>query len=156
MQAASLSDLHASLHAALAAQLFDLLVALVERDAARARDLLTQFCAAVEGHARVEEEEVLPVLEEHARAAGITEGPGLPSHITPEHRLLERTSAELTAALGALDAAPTARAIVDVLPLAYRLQGIYEHHTERELRLYPALDATARADALKRALLRAP
>lgn len=149
----SLSEVHTALHEALDAALVEVLVALVERDARVARAALGRFHSGVTAHVREEESRVLPLLE----GLGLA-GARNPQHIVSEHQLLERTGVELEGALAALADEPGAIDVIAVLPLVYRLRGIYEHHSERERLLYPLLDthaeARALADALKKAASR--
>jgi hypothetical protein len=143
-----LSSVHEDLHATLDEVLVAVLVSLVERDAARAHATLRAFQRVLDAHVRLEEDRVLPLL-----SALELSGAKNPAHLLPEHRLLERTVAELDAALGALATdAPSARAVVDTLPIAYRLRSVIEHHTARERLLYPMLDAHPDSETLMGAL----
>lgn len=148
----ALHETHDALHDALDTVLEGVLLAVVERDAAVARARLASFLALLSAHADFEERDVLPLLAPLAPR----EGPGSAAHILPEHKLLARLGSELSEALASLPDRLTPRDVLDVLPLGLRVRGAYEHHTEREHRLYPLLRDHPAAAALAASLRALP
>lgn len=113
--------------------------ALVDRDPDLAGARLRRFRARLAWHARVEEELVVPAFE----ALGLHVRGGDPGYFRLEHaKLLELTDA-LVCELEPLTRAArcTSRDVLPLLGRGFRLQGVLEHHEQREdTLLYPALD----------------
>ena len=77
-----------------------------------------------------------PSVPPSARLAP-TEGPGRVDHLEGDHVVLVRLVTEIA---GFLPEQADLRTTLQRLPSLYRLLGVLEHHTVREVTVYPALE----------------
>lgn len=138
----ALVDAHTDVHVWLEDRVYDVLEALVARDLSRARAAWRSFVAVLDEHMAFEDQHVMRAYEDTAPA----DGPGRADHVEGDHTILVRHTAAIEDVLAALDDRTTLRAILEALPVFYRLLGTLEHHTMREATyVYPALARTVPA-----------
>ena len=131
----ALLDAHAAVHRWLEERAYATIEALVATDVVRARVLFDGFARVLAEHMAFEDERVLPV---YTRVAP-KDGPGRADHVEGDHTILRRHVDAIVALLDEVEGAPL-RAVLERLPVVYRLLGTLEHHTAREQNnVYPAL-----------------
>ena len=156
----NLVDAHLAVHRWLEDRAYLVVEALVSSDVSRARRRFDGLAALLEEHMAFEEERVLP----HYRGVAPSDGPGRADHVDGDHVILRRHVDAIDGALVEIEAASSLRAVLERLPIVYRLLATLEHHTAREQNnVYPAmegaLDHAALDDvtgALKALVERAP
>jgi hypothetical protein len=131
---AALLDAHAAVHRGFDDAVYDVLTKLVALDVAGARARFHAFKALLEEHMAFEEARVLPLYEQVAPK----DGPGRLDHVRGDHTILVRHLDAIGAFLdGEL---PSLRAVLEQLPVVYRLLATLEHHTVREQNnVYPVV-----------------
>lgn len=140
----SLVDAHLAVHRWLEDRAYLVLEALVACDVSTARARFDGLAAILEEHMAFEEQHVLPCY----RSVAPSDGPGRADHVDGDHVILRRHVDAIDGALVEVEAASTMRAVLERLPVVYRLLATLEHHTAREQQsVYPALER-----ALDRAL----
>lgn len=128
-------------HTRYLAFMHDVLVALVDKDARRARESLAALESELWPHIEREEQQLLPQLMDLLPE----DGPLAARNVEADHRLIERVVDEVRGLLAQLPDAPTADLVVGVLPVVYRLRGALEHHAQRERNVWPRLDEVVSA-----------
>lgn len=108
---------------------------LVVLDIPAARRRLALFAGILADHMRIEDEQVLPAW----RPLASRKGPHRVEHVEADHVIIRRHLKDLTSTLRALRPSGL-RDVLRVLPKAYRLLGVIEHHTVREAPIYRVLE----------------
>ena len=129
----SVAVVHDALHQLLEERVWRTLEALVTLDAELARRHFRLFAEVLDAHMAVEEQLVIPAW----RPLAPTEGPGRVDHLEGDHVVLVRLVTEIA---GFLPEQADLRTTLQRLPSLYRLLGVLEHHTVREVTVYPALE----------------
>ncbi len=133
----ALLEIHGAVHAALEDAVYAVLDKLVSLDVAGAAAVFEALAARLVVHMSFEEAQVLPLYAPHAPK----DGPGRLDHVAGDHTILLRHVEAVRAILAELSRAPPAteadapaprRAVLERLPVLYRLLGTLEHHTARE------------------------
>ena len=132
-----LADINLQIHQTLEEGYAVFLERLTQLDETGARDAFEQFRSILDRHRMFEDVRVLPCLR-----VGEDISPDELARVEGDHRLIESTLEMLSILIDSifLSAQPR-RTLVTNLARLGRMQGILEHHTERELRfVYPMLD----------------
>lgn len=112
--------------------------ALVRGDLDAARERIAGLQARLAEHIRLEEEQLLPVLEERGGWGRI----GEPRYYREEHERIQAIVAELVAATSALDGSDSGvhREIALLIGREQAFRSLLEHHDDRERKgLFPDL-----------------
>lgn len=142
---AALVDAHLAVHRWLEDRAYLVLEALVARDVSTARARFDVLASILEEHMAFEEERVLPFY----RSVAPPDGPGRADHVDGDHVILRRNVDAIDGALVEMEAASALRAVLERLPIVYRLIATLEHHTAREQQsVYPALERSLDGAAL--------
>lgn len=139
---------HVAVHAWIEEHTYRMIEALVTSRTGEARGLFARITRVLDVHMAFEDAHVLPLYRTLAPA----DGPGRADHIDGDHVILKR---HLVAINEALDSMTSLRAVLERLPIVYRLIATLEHHTTREQSTMYRAVARAFDDATRQRVLTA-
>lgn len=136
----TLSSVHDEVHVRLEERVWRTVEGMVTLDRDAAVRNFRLFAEVLDAHMTIEDQLVIPAWRPYAPK----EGTGRVDHLEGDHVVLVRLVSEIH---GFLPEKADLRATLHQLPSVYRLLGVLEHHTLREVPVYRTLETALPSDA---------